>query len=467
MADAVRHLLLIFGGFCLAVLAAAGYWQVVRGPALRGDPRNPRLRLSAGFSRGGIVSADGEVLVASVPAGSGRYRREYRGPAGLAPTIGYVSSRYGASGLEAAYDSYLRGEAAESWVERLRGFPRTLGGRRLPDLQLTIRAEVQRRAERAMGGRRGAVVALDPRTGDVLALVSLPGFRPDRVDADWDALRRDPASPLLNRAVAGLYPPGSAYKPAVALSCLEAGELNRKETFDCRGRRTVRGQTIEDLGGAVHGRIDLAAATQVSCNYVFSGLAMRLTPARLAEDARRYGLLAPAGLRLAEEEGRFPEPTRLQREDLAQLGIGQGSLLVTPFGLARFAALLANRGRPVEPRLVQGPGTWAARRQGLFRWGRPLGERGAEAWAVDAVNQLLAGVVSAGTGWRAQLPGVKVAGKTGSAENPHGSPHAWFMGFAPADEPRVAVAVVVENAGLGGQVAAPVAREVLAAALGR
>ncbi|MDI6871343.1 MAG: penicillin-binding transpeptidase domain-containing protein [Bacillota bacterium] len=399
--------------------------------------------------------------------GGERYRREYRGPAGLAATIGYLSPRYGASGLEAAYDALLRGTTVESWAARLLAAGR--GGRAggLPDLRTTFRLRVQQAAEQAMDGRRGAVVALDPRTGEVLALVSLPGFAPDRVDRDWETLRQRPDSPLLNRALAGLYPPGSAFKPAVALAALEAGETRPGEPFVCPGRRTVRGQTIADLGSVAHGPLDLSRAMVVSCNYVFSGLAMRLDPAWLAQQTGRFGLLAPAGLGLPERAGHFPDPARLEPADLAELGIGQGSLLLTPFALARFVAMLANGGRLVEPRLVRGVGLPGAGMVALGAGRAPRPRRVADPESVAAVNRMLERVVAEGTGGRARLAGVKVAGKTGSAENPHGAPHAWFIGFAPADAPVVAVAVVVENGGLGGEVAAPVAREVIAAALGR
>ncbi|MGE5552671.1 MAG: peptidoglycan D,D-transpeptidase FtsI family protein [Betaproteobacteria bacterium] len=461
--QALYHLFLVFAGFCLAVNGVAAYWQVVRSSALLEDPRNPQLRLSAALPRGGILSADGEVLVWSVPEGGRRYRREYRGPTGLAAAVGYLSPRYGASGLEAAYDSHLRGATAESWVARLLAAGRS-GWRRVPpDLRTTLRSRVQRAAERAMAGRRGAVVALNPQTGEILALVSLPGFDPNRVDQEWASLRRRRDSPLLNRALAGLYPPGSVFKPAVALAALETGQTRPEEEFVCLGERTVRGQTIADLGGEVHGRLDLTTAMAVSCNYVFSGLAMRLSPADLARRTAQYGLLAPAQVGLPAKAGHFPDPARLEQEELAQLGIGQGALLLTPFALARYAAMLANGGRVVEPYLVRGLGYPGARAVPLRVPAAARWRQAADPAAVALVNRLLERVVTAGTGWRARVAGIPVAGKTGSAENPLGEPHAWFIGFAPA----VAVAVVVENGGLGGTVAAPVAREVIAAAVGR
>lgn len=445
---------------------AAAYWQVVRGPALGEDERNPRLGLSAGLARGGIVSADGEVLARSVPMGGGLYRREYLGSEGLGAAVGYVSGRYGASGLEAAWDAHLRGTSVESWLARLAGqsWGRSRPG--LPELRTTIRSRVQRAAEEAMAGRRGAVVALNPQTGAVLALVSLPGFRPDRVDSEWKSLRTRPDSPLLNRGVAGLYPPGSAFKPVVALAALEAGAVRRNEVFFCRGRRTVRGQTISDLGGAVHGRLDLAQAMAVSCNYVFSGLAMRLSPTDFARRTEAWGLWSPAGLRLQEARGHFPALAAGDRSAMAEVGIGQGSLLVTPMALARFAALLATGGRRIEPYLVESLALPGGPEVRLAPFRKKSG-RVADPSMVAEVNRLLTQVVERGTGWRAGVAGAKVAGKTGSAENPHGPAHAWFMGFAPVGEPQVAVAVVLENGGLGGQMAAPVARRVIEAALER
>lgn len=464
MARAVHNLFLIFTAFCVLAVGSAAYWQIWRGPSLRADARNPRLRYEAPARRGGILSADGEVLVQSVRASDGRWVRVYTAYPGLAQTLGYVSPRYGVSGLEAAYDGHLRGvepvTRAMALVASLRG-----GGGGSPYVRTTIRSSVQAVAERWMAGRRGALVAVDPRTGAILALVSLPGFAPGEVEPAWDRLVARADSPLLNRALSGLYPPGSVFKPVVALAALEAAKTHPAEVFRCTGRRQVDGQVITDLNGAVHGRISLAEAMRVSCNYVFSGLAMRLSPGALAGATRRYGVLAPAAVGLPSAAGRFPAAGDLRQRDLAELGIGQGSLLVTPLGLARFAATLARGGVRVEPRLVERLGVsggleWAPR----WRAWRAA-PRVVAAEAAAEVGEMLAGVVRSGTGWRAALPGAGVAGKTGSAENPHGPPHAWFIGYAPAERPQVAVAVVIENGGLGGEVAAPVAREVIAAAL--
>lgn len=464
MARAVYNLYLIFAAFCVLVVGSAAYWQVWRGPALRHDARNPRLRFEAAVQRGGILSADGEVLARSARAPGGGWTRVYATHPGLAQTLGYVSARYGLSGLEAAYDSHLRGvEPAARAMMLLAGVRGRSHG--TPYLRTTIRSAVQAAAEEAMAGRRGAVVALDPRSGAVLALVSFPGFSAAEVESAWESLAARADSPLLNRALSGLYPPGSAFKPAVALAALESGKVRADEEFTCTGRRTVDGQVITDFSGAVHGRLSLAEAMRVSCNYVFSGLAMRLEPGTLAGAAERYGLFGAATVGLPASSGRFPDPGRLRRTDLAELGIGQGSLLVTPLGLARFAGTLARGGTAVEPYLVERLGVsggleWAP---GRVNW---RGERRViQAGPAAEVKGMLAGVVRAGTAWRAALPGTTAAGKTGSAENPHGPPHAWFIGFAPVDRPRVAVAVVVENGGLGGEVAAPVARGVMAAAL--
>ncbi len=461
----------VAAAFCLLGVWL-GYWQVVAGPSLSQHPRNPRPVLALMYQRrGSILDRQGRPLATSEPRqvaedgarpGAGwrvpdelrrvSYVRRYWGTPGLGPTIGYADPRLGRSGLELALDEQLGGGPASSW-RRLLG-PLLAGPRQGRDVVTTLDLRVQQAAERALGGQRGAVVALDPHSGEVLALASLPGFRPDQASRSWERLRSDPASPLLNRAVQGQYPPGSTFKVISLAAGLETGALRLDQLLPDEGAITVDGYTFHNYDEEPHGLLDPVEALVISSNVAYVQVGLRLGPEVVTQYARRFGLGQRWELPITVAAGRVPSPNQLSRVGLAEISIGQGSLLVTPLQMAVVAATVANGGVQVPPRLLKEPSPPES---------SPV--RVVSAATARQVAEAMAAVVERGTGRGAALPGVRVAGKTGTAQNPHGADHAWFIGFAPVEAPRVAVAVVVENGGSGGAVAAPVARAVIQAAL--
>ncbi len=333
------------------------------------------------------------------------------------------------------------------------------------DLHLTVSAALQKTAVDALGGKKGAIVALDPRTGAILAMASSPSYDPRRLDERWKALNQDADRPLLNRVTQGLYPPGSSFKPVVAAAALAQGLVTPTTGFVDDGRYVAGGYVVHNYGDAVYGRHDFTEAMAKSINTTFAKVGVELGAAGLAQAARSFGFSQKVPGRLPVAASRFPDPGTMDTAHVAQASFGQGEVLATPLEMALVAAGIANGGRVMEPYLVgevrDYQQTVLDRTQPKV-WLNPM-----DATTAAAVRDMMVQVVQQGTGTRAAIPGVQVAGKTGTAELDQGEPHAWFIGFAPADAPRVAVAVVVEHGGTGGSVAAPLARQVLSAALGK
>jgi peptidoglycan glycosyltransferase len=461
--DAIGRLAAVFTLLFL-VLGARQIWvQVVEGPRLANDPHNPRASLLLAY-RGAIVARDGTVL-----AKSSAHGRLYPLGASLAQTLGYASQRYGTAGLEATFDRDLRGSAkANDPVAQWRALfgPPDSGFRRGSTIVTTIDPRVQTALFDALSAwPRAAGIALDPRTGEVLAIASVPSFDPATIDAHFKAISHDSQSPLVNRALEGLYPPGSSFKIVTAADALDAGVVTLDSTFVDNGSLKVGNFTFHDNEEEATGRQTLVGAFALSSNVDFGGIALELGDLRWFDYAERWKLGEPIDFTLPTERDRLPSPAEMSPGILAQLGFGQADLLVTPMRMALVGATIASGGTEPRPYLVR----FVRAKDGSersFAPATPLANPIPGAIA-DEVRILMEAVVNHGTGTAAALPGVKVAGKTGTATLATGRSHAWFVAFAPADAPRVAVAIVVENGGYGGVAAAPIARRVLAAALAR
>jgi penicillin-binding protein A len=451
----------VLAGLFAILLAYLALVQVVLGPRLAETPQNPRLALAAERTRWGrILDRHLGVLADSVEV-EGRQVRRYAAGSLFAHVLGYRSAQYGLAGVESRYDPQLLGlPAQDPWQVVLRAIGQPSQGN---DVVLTVDTTVQQAAEAALGGSRGAVVALDPRTGAVLALVSHPTFDPATLDADWPTILHDPATPLLDRATQGQYPPGSAFKTITLAAALLSGRVTQRSMFECPGFITVAGGTITDFQGEAHGRIRVPQAFALSCNVAFVRIGLLTGAEAILKMARAFGLGRAPRFDLPTAPGSLPDPRALGLRGLAQISFGQGSLLVSPLQMCLVAAAIANHGIMMRPFLLSQLRTPGGRIIETYA------QRGSRAvlpsWVAAEIASDMIGVVRGGTGTAAQIPGVEVAGKTGTAENPHGRTDAWFIAFAPADRPQVAVAVLVENAGGGSDVAAPAARQVLQAAL--
>ncbi|HYZ16302.1 MAG TPA: penicillin-binding protein 2 [Candidatus Acidoferrum sp.] len=444
-----------------ALLAVRQVWvQVVRGPAIAADPHNPRHAALA-LGRGSILASDGTPL-----AVSHRSTRVYPEGALLAQTVGYANPRFGTSGLEDAFDEILSARAAPTDpLTQLREIVSgSRAGSRGADIVTTLDLAVQRTLVADLSQySRAAGVVLDPRTGAVIALASVPSYDPNRLDARWSTLIADPASPLLNRSINGLYPPGSTFKIVTAADALDAGVITPQSRFTDTGGLRVGNFTIHNDEDEVTGTSDLAGAFALSSNVDFAQIALRIGTDRWFDYAARWGLGKSVDFDLPVAGDRIPPKSDVYDGILAQLGFGQASLLVTPMRMALVGATIAHGGttpRPYLVRRIAGSDTALATRPETIA--QPI-----SADVAHEVRALMVDAVAHGTGTAARLTGVTVAGKTGTATNPHGRSHAWFVAFAPAQAPRVAVAIVIENVGYGGTYAAPIARDVLRVALAR
>jgi peptidoglycan glycosyltransferase len=445
----------------LAFVMIAGwltYIQVYRGEELLTHPRNRRLQLvEEGIKRGGIFDRKGRVLAKS--EAPGRPRKYPYGPV-TAPVLGYVSPVYGRAGIEQSFNKELLGFYEARW-NRIFGGPSKPRTERGHDLYLTLDAGLQQLAYRLLGDRRGAVVALEPATGRLLAVVSRPSFDPARLAEDWQKLIKDPASPLLNRATQGQYPPGSTMKVVTAAGAIRQNPQVAETVFNAPGYIVVDGYRIEDK--QVKGRVDFRQALARSSNYVFASLALQLGRDKFIETAEQFYFNKKFSFALPYERGTVPEAAAMSQVELAESGIGQGRVMTNPLHMAMIAGAITNDGKMMRPYLVEE--IRAPDGNKIFTTRPALLTEALDPVIAVTLTEAMAAVVDSGTGRAAALTAWQVAGKTGSAENPHGKAHAWFIGFAPAEKPRVAVAVVVENAGAGGETAAPIAREVLREAL--
>ncbi len=391
----------------------------------------------------------------------------------------------GQTGLERLLDEHLRGRDGGERIEvdAVGHAIRVMqAAEPHPGAQVvtTIDRRIQETAERAMQGRAGAVVVMDPRSGDVLAMVSTPAFEIDRftgtIDRDaWLRVVQDPDHPLLNRTIQGQYPPGSLFKIVVTAAGLQEGSLVPMDRVHCNGAFTLGDHVFHDWKKEGHGGVDLHRAIVQSCDVFFYQAGLKVGGAAMTRYASAFGFGQPTGVDLSGEKlGIIPQPRAgrrgrraFQAGDVANMAIGQGSLLVTPMQVARFMSAVANGGVLWKPRLVQR----VERPERGVIWsdpGKVVGhvELSPMVWAV--LRQGLWGVVNeGGTGAAARIPGLDIAGKTGTAQtianskSEKGQDHAWFGAYAPAQNPEVVVVVFVERGGHGGAVAAPIARQIL------
>ncbi|HEV2123578.1 MAG TPA: penicillin-binding protein 2 [Chloroflexota bacterium] len=448
---------------CFTILSlGAGYWQVWRGPALAAAAGNPRVQEAEKRAlRGRILDRDGEVL-----AKTENGEREYPKPL-LAHATGYYSYRYGSTGVERAFDRYLGGKITgpdlNSWVRRLAG-----GTRVGADVRLTLDADVQTAADHALGDRQGAVVALDVETGAVLAMLSKPYFNPGLVDEEWARLSQDESRPLYNRVSQGLYVPGSTFKVITAAAALDSGLMQTSTMVsDPTGESTVDGFRITDAEKPPIPTFDFAHAFAWSSNVVFADVGLKLGEPRLREYASRFGIGKALPFELETSPTSLTRKDSMSRVLLASTAFGQGELLISPLQMAVVAATVARNGdvpRPFVVDEVRAPSGTVLYRGEAVTMGRATSPETAR-----ALRNMMTLAVEEGFGRNAAIPGVRVAGKTGTAQSVPGLPdHSWFIGFAPAgpgEQPRVAVAVIVEYGGWGSLEAAPVARRVMQAAL--
>jgi penicillin-binding protein A len=472
----------------IALIVGTTYWQTWANAGLA-DRQDNAIRLVAQFSidRGKIYAADRRTLLATNVRKkvSGRtlyFRRYPTGPL-FSDVVGYSTQTHNQTGLERGYNDYLTGSNANldtvfrKTVDKLKGT--TVQGN---DLILTIRPGAQSIALRALQGKCGAVVALEPSTGAVLAMVSSPAYNPNLIEKHFARALRSggKCGALVNRATAGRYQPGSTFKVVTATAALNSGRFTPSSPFDDPGYCEEYGKLVRNAGNPeapeAFGHVSLFAGLQHSINSVFCNIGKTLGAGTILSYAKRFGFYGLPPLETPENErvasglynrGRLFYPKHPETQvDPGRLAFGQERLQVTPLQMAMIAATVANHGVLMRPHLVQrvvAPGGKTIVRARPHKLGRVMSPQ-----VASELNAMMQAVVTGGTGPKGAISGIPVAGKTGTAETGRGNIYtAWFIAFAPADRPQVAVAVVVEDqpGGFGGEVAAPIAKEVMEAIL--
>ncbi|HEY7131877.1 MAG TPA: penicillin-binding transpeptidase domain-containing protein [Candidatus Limnocylindrales bacterium] len=463
-----------FGGLALG----AGYWQVVRSPELTTDPGNPLVIAAArNVVRGQIVDRDGKVLASNArDKATGQPYRVYSSD-DFSAVLGYSSRQFGTAGLERAFNAELSGVSNGNPIgDALRKFE--LDPYDPQKLTLSLSSQLQRAAVDGLGSDRGAVVMLDPRTGEVLAMASTPTFdngavaNPTTAEKAFSQLRVDKSQPLLNRATQGLYVPGSVFKIVTAIAGLASGRVQADTTFPQQPKAekdglVVSGFRVREHAGVPSRSFDLAAATEWSSNIWYALAGLRTGGQDLADVAGRMGFGKPLAFDLptvrSQVSGGGGGPGGFADEvELANAAYGQAKTLVTPLQMALVASTVANGGILMQPHLVIAEsGRGGTRTVGEREMARVLSPDDAA-----AIGRAMQRAVESSVGRQfttgAKVPGVPTAGKSGTAElGGSGAPHSWFIGFAPVRNPQVAIAVIVERGGRGGARAAPLAGDLL------
>ncbi|CAN5811099.1 D,D-transpeptidase PbpA [soil metagenome] len=469
-------MLVLFG----ALFVQLNVIQVIRADTYNDNPNNTRA-IVRDFSlpRGQIVAADGTVLARSVPA-EGRFERRREYPEGelFAEATGYFSFIAGADGAEKTYNDVLAGRTSES-ADGLGDL--LLGGPRTADVTLTIPTEVQRVARDALGATRGSVVALDPRDGSILALWSFPSYDPalvsstdiEAAQAARDQLLADEANPLLPASYRETFFPGSTFKVVTAAAGLASGEVTVESPSYPRSSAYVPPLTDNPINNFANSSCggSLFDILRVSCNTAFAQMGVDLGAEALVGQAEAFGFndVPPLDLPSVEPSPIGDAASFVQNTPvLAQTAIGQNAVRATPLQMAMVAGGVANGGQVMVPHVmaeVRNDDGEVIDRYEPEPWKRAMSPEDAA-----ILTEAMVGVVEDGTASRLAVPGIATAGKTGTAQLGNGLSHAWIIGFAPAEAPRVAVAVIVEaqegaSEQTGGRVAAPIAQAVLSAAL--
>ena len=464
-----RQIIKLFG-FLLILYALlfgfTSYWSIFDADSLKANQANRRPLLEEQkIKRGTILAADGSVIAKSIPQGSGNnkvYVRRYPQGGLFGNPIGYSFVTQGRVGFELSHNDELVGNKTEflSVLDQLQGHSQ-VGD----NVQSALDPAAQEAAVNGLAGRRGSVVALDPSTGEVRAMVSIPEYDPNQIPKHFAQLNRDQSAPLFNRATQAGYPPGSTMKVVTATAALDSGEFTPDSTLSGRSPIEIEGVPLSNSGGEQFGTIDMTTALTNSVNTWWAQAGEKLGKDTMFKYMDRYGFDAKPRLdypsfQLATsgvyDGNRLLGPS--DTIDIGRVAIGQERLRVTPLQMAEVAATVANKGELMEPRLWSKVIDPDGRETNLdpARQSRVMSEDTA-----DELNTMMQSVVREGTGTAAAVSGIDVAGKTGTAEISTGVNDAWFIGFAPASDPQIAIACVVEHtSGFGGPTCGPIFKAV-------
>jgi penicillin-binding protein A len=452
----LRRTFYLFAAGFVGLVVMLAYWQVYSREALANNPENGfQTQRSISSPRGLILAGDGETVLAKsvkrqTPTGP-VYDRIYPMGEPFTNVVGYWSTRYGATGIEIGNNSQLSSIAGEpetldDLINRATGGPQPGN-----NVVLTIDKDLQTLAYEALSQTataRGSAIAIDPKTGEILALATYPSFDSNNIDENFPDLANSSNAPLLNRATQSLYPPGSTFKVITSAAALRAG-VSPTDTFFDPGFFKTPGYTVTNYQGKDYGELTFAEALAFSVNVIFAKIAVKeVGPELLFDTATDFGFGDPYDdfpLPVSASDLGYPVDQWVEG-NTAQIAFGQDRVSSNVFEMGLVAATVANDGVMMDPRIVS-----EVRSPDGIILDKPtpgVRRRVLDPGTANTLNQMMQGVITTGELTEAEIPGVTVAGKTGTAEDPPREPHSWFVSFAPADDPKIAVAVMVENGGV-------------------
>ncbi|MBU3179679.1 peptidoglycan D,D-transpeptidase FtsI family protein [Clostridium psychrophilum] len=461
----IKKVMLVFLILFIVLISYISYLYMFKSETAVASSFNQRLWAERNkVLRGTIYDKDMTALTKSTRLSETSQKQTYLQGAVFAHAIGYMDPIYGLTGLEKKYDGELMGNS-DSALSKFAFFSKDNEEKVGNGLRTTLDSKLQEKAYNLLGDHRGAIVAMNPKTGEILAMVSKPSYDPNNLDKEWKSINSNKDMPLLNRAVSGLYPPGSTFKTVTAASALENITNVINTSKNDNGSLVVNGtRLLGDFQGESFGNIDFKSAYMHSSNVYFGSLGLDLGNKELKNTAEKFYFnkdIPTIGLTV--ENSVFPNYKSNEKGNIAQSAIGQAGVLVTPMEMALVVSTVANNGVMMEPMLVK---------EILSSKGNSIEKLKSKQLAqvmtsenAATMKTLMRAVVSGGTGKSAALPNILVSGKTGTADHDDPSkqeaPHAWFTGFAPYDNPKIAIAVIIEDGGQGGVLAANITKELI------
>lgn len=443
----IKNVMIVFLALFIALISYISYYYLFESEEAISSVYNKRIQAkNSRVLRGTIYDRDMFPLTSGEKTSEFSQTREYLGGEAFAHVVGYYDVVYGASGIEKKFDKELSGSNIYSLEDIFSSKDADKVGNHVVT---TLDSDLQKKAYDLLGDRKGSIVALDPKTGEVLAMVSKPSFDPNAIQEIFPTLSQDENTPFLNRAVSGLYPPGSSFKIITALSALENMPEVRERIFEDNGRIYFNDvESLENNNGVILGNINLRTAFLRSSNVVFGTLALELGNEKLKETAEKFFFNNEIPSRtLVIDDSIFPTYGKEEVGNIAQSGIGQSGVLASPIEMALVASAIANDGVMMEPNIVK---------EILDPQGNVVKDFEPKVAATvttsenaQILKEYMKAVVNEGTGRAASLWGIQVSGKTGTADTDAGDkiPHSWFVGFAGYDNPEIAFAIIVEEGG--------------------
>lgn len=448
----IIHLLILVSIMFFSLVSYLLYINLFKAEEIASNPYNMRQwDEESSVHRGSIYDKNGVLLAETVKEKDGTQKRIYTKKSLYSHIIGYSSKVYGKTFLEREFDSYLngKGDVSLNFSDYKRGF----------DLYLTIDNKMQSMSRELLNGRKGSVITMNPRTGEIYSMVSLPDFdpNPEYLESNWHLIVENEDSPLINRATSGLYPPGSTFKIITASAAFEKGYNER--LYEDVGKFSFDGLEVNNFNNEKFGEINFVDAFKYSSNQVFCSIGQMLGAENMLEIIERFQIGSKTDFDIPVERSRVGYK-KLTEKDCALLAIGQGKLLTTPLDMLLVTSAIANDGKMVKPYIVEKVSKDDGK--SIFKSLTKEIEQPIEKSCAEYIKGLMVETVNSGTGKNAAISEIQVAGKTGTAENEKEEAHSWFVGFAPAENPEISVCVILENdGGSGGSSAAPIARNLL------